>query len=183
MSFETYNTILEAIVSERFSDQADKAKKALTRWMLEVIYQESKGENIPQRGGGPGRGYFQYELSTGSGSGAGKTALNRYILFCSRHGVDDVEFAKDEVAGDSNLMALSADQQCAGFLADKNADPGAHFKALVDAYATSGWRSVSESNWRTGHYKGSPPHAWRGSGADELLHPPSIFASLLSILA
>ncbi len=38
---------------------------------LEVMYQESGFENIPQKGGGPGRGYFQYELAE-KGSGANK---------------------------------------------------------------------------------------------------------------
>lgn len=63
--------VLSKIVSERFSSNPLQAKKALMRWMLEVIYQESKVANVAQSQGGPGRGFFQYELEKG-GSGANK---------------------------------------------------------------------------------------------------------------
>ena len=39
---------------------------------------ESNNKNVTQTGGGPGRGFFQFETETGGGSGAFQVALNRY---------------------------------------------------------------------------------------------------------
>lgn len=69
---------LDKLVSERFPNETNKAKHAISRWVLEVLYQESSGQNIAQIGGGPGRGLFQYELAA-RGSGANKVCPNFYL--------------------------------------------------------------------------------------------------------
>ncbi len=83
MSFVTFFATLDKLVTERFPSNKAHAKAALLRWTLEVIFQESAGNNIAQIGGGPGRGYFQYEIERGSG--ASKVQMTHILIFiCSR---------------------------------------------------------------------------------------------------
>ena len=79
---------------------------------------------------------------------------------------------------DKDFCEFSADIQCALFIVDKNSEKDAKLGDIVSAYGTSRWNAVSEENWRKGHYKGPADHKWVGSGADELLRVPSIFAAL-----
>jgi len=79
-------TVIDTIRKQRGEQQADM----LIIHGSEVSELESKGENTPQIGPdgkprGPGRGIFQYEISK-NGSGASKTALNRYKRFYSKKG-------------------------------------------------------------------------------------------------
>ena len=56
---------LDVIKKNRGVQQADM----LQLHAKEVAMLESNNENIPQRGGGPGRGVYQYEMFDAGGSG------------------------------------------------------------------------------------------------------------------
>ena len=81
---------------------------------------------------------------------------------------------KDLKDKDVDFTTLTLDQQALIFLLDKNADPGTTFKNLVDSHGTDNWKKVSEENWRKGHYKGSAPHAWRGSDYAKAKNIPTL---------
>lgn len=72
-----------------------------------VAMKESTNRNIAQNGGGPGRGYYQYELPSGKGSGASVTASNR-LFNITGYKIDEEDFTK-----------LSKEKQTLLFLADK----------------------------------------------------------------
>ena len=133
---EPYDRVMENILEEAKVDQ-----EQIEQLMTLVGVHESGGDaSIHQRGGGPGRGLFQYELEEG-GSGAGRTAMNR--LYAALGGdliagkkpgdmpkwMDKYfsvnEWGHHEASGDVDFSELTADQQKILFLADKLMTPGA----------------------------------------------------------
>jgi hypothetical protein len=114
---------LNAIVNSRWSNDQDQAKAALTRFADEVAWQESRSKNIPQIGGGPGRGYFQYEMASGGGSGANKTAVNRADYWYKSQGLEVPQWIQDLKGKDVDFTQLSASQQTALFLYDSAQNP------------------------------------------------------------
>ena len=133
--------------------------------MNKVAYHESAGTMDPaikQHGGGPGRGMFQYELSSGKGSGAGRTAMNRLYAVLGGDLINGVKpdnmpkwiepyFKKDDSGnlmphGDVDFSKLTDKQQKTLFLADKLKTKGA-----IPSLGT-----VSESDWWAEyHHKGA----------------------------
>lgn len=73
---------------------------------ISIGAQETNNKNIVQDGGGPGRGFYQYELTQG-GSGAAQTAINRYnSIFgtpMSNKGEDFTKYTREE----QTLMMLA----------------------------------------------------------------------------
>jgi hypothetical protein len=58
-----------------------------------IAMKESSNRNIVQNGGGPGRGYYQYEVADGKGSGASTTALNR-LKNTTGFSIEETDFTK-----------------------------------------------------------------------------------------
>jgi len=114
------NIILQAIRSERQYNQ--KQIDTLKEHSRLVGYMES--DSIPDRvqiGGGPGRGKHQYEIKGSiDGSGASKTAANRYITFKTDRGLElteqDLLLKEDK---NPDFSKLSENLQDAIFYADK----------------------------------------------------------------
>ncbi len=114
------NIILQAIKSERQynQEQIDRLKEHSRL----VGYMES--DSIPDRvqiGGGPGRGKHQYEIKGSiDGSGASKTAVNRYITFKTNRGLGltkrDLLLKENK---NPDFSKLPEDLQDAIFYADK----------------------------------------------------------------
>jgi hypothetical protein len=112
---------LDIIKKNRGVQQADM----LQLHAQEVAELESKGENIAQIGGGPGRGVYQYEMFDNGGSGAAKHALVRYKRFYSEDGYGGTmpkEFKKELDGIDEenpDFTKLSPELQTDIFYADK----------------------------------------------------------------
>ena len=108
----------QAYISTLSEEQIDELKKHSEL----VGYMES--DNIPDRvqiGGGPGRGKHQYEIKGSiDGSGASKTAVNRYINFKIDRGLKlterDLLLKQDK---NPDFSKLPEDLQDAIFYADK----------------------------------------------------------------
>ena len=155
-------------------------KDAIVTWMIEVMYQESQIRNIGQvlKNGrmGPGRGFFQYEVATGGGSGANKVAIKRAITWVNSNGEgrspDFLWLSKLQpynaktrkaVTADADFRQLTKEQQQILFVLDKAADKDPSYDQLRANLVKDTWDSVSYANWQRGHWKGSgTPHKWRG---------------------
>jgi len=118
-----------------------------------VGYAES--DNIADRvqtGGGPGRGKYQYELSSKDKEGqqGAKTAVNRYINFKQKNKIPltdkDLELMADK---NPDFSKLSEDMQDAIFYADK-----AMGKLPVDDLVKG--RLSQEEAWADYHWAGNP---------------------------
>ena len=139
--------ILQAI--QRARGFSDEEMEKLKEYSTSVGYTES--DNIADRAqesGGPGRGKYQYELSTEKGSGANKTALQRYENFLTKHKLE--MNARDlEIINSKNLdfSTLSEDEQDAIFYADQA------MGNLPLADLVSGKLSFDDA-WYTYHYAG-----------------------------
>lgn len=160
--------------------QREDLKDAIVTWMIEVMYQETKIENMAQvtKGGGmgPGRGFFQYELATGGGSGTNKVAIQRAITWINNNGeAKNPDFgwltklqhrnAKTHKTDTDNLdfRQLSKEHQEIIFILDKYADKAPSYDELRSNLVKDTWDSVSYANWKRGHWKGSgTPPKWRG---------------------
>ena len=151
-------TVIDTIRKQRGEQQADM----LIIHGSEVSELESKGENTPQIGPdgkprGPGRGIFQYEISK-NGSGASKTALNRYKRFYSKKGYGGTmpeEYAQEiknlSNPEDPDFTELSPELQTEIFYADKEQQKqfpldklGTEEFTLEDAYLDRHWAGEAE---------------------------------------
>tara|TARA_R110000803_G_scaffold11628_4_gene34633 strand:+ start:1772 stop:2425 length:654 start_codon:yes stop_codon:yes gene_type:complete len=144
-------TVIDTIRKQRGEQQADM----LIIHGSEVSELESKGENIPQKGGGPGRGIFQYELTSDGGSGAAKDALVRYKRFYSDEGYGGVmpeNYAKELEGVDMknpDFTKLSPELQTEIFYADKEQKE----KFPLDALGTDAF--TLEDAWLDQHWVGN----------------------------
>ena len=144
-------TVIDTIRKQRGEQQADM----LTIHGSEVSELESKGKNIAQKGGGPGRGIYQYELTSDGGSGAAKDALVRYKRFYKQYGVTmPEEFSRELGAIDPknpDFTKLSPELQTEIFYADKEQKGGFALDklgteefTLEDAWLDSHWAGKAE---------------------------------------
>jgi len=115
--------VLNAIQKDPKRNYSDEEISVLKRHADYVANAESDNiANRIQMGGGPGRGKYQYELSTENKSGqqGAKTAVNRYINFKKNKKLTLTEEDK-QLMQDKNpdFSKLSEDMQDAIFYADK----------------------------------------------------------------
>mgnify|MGYP003118098853 CR=1 FL=1 len=148
MSDNKYNNVYNTIVARRGRNVAE----ALDEHRYYVSQMETRGENIAQASGGPGRGVYQYELATDGGSGAAKTAVQRYKNFYAHYNLEmPDEFKKELDSLDPNnpdFTTLSLGMQREIFLADKERG-----KLPADKLA-SGELSMEDA-WLDYHWAGS----------------------------
>lgn len=127
LKYPLYSRALERYA--KLKKWTPEQKAAFTRWAMIVAETESfSGKETQQRGGGPGRGLFQYELSRGRGDWANKVAARRYQQLLSTlkkrgYKVDDLELSPQDQKilnqKDPDFEQLSEEAQYALFLADK----------------------------------------------------------------
>ena len=128
---------------------------ALRGYANKVAIAESDNDpSSVQLSGGPGRGKYQYELSSNrlgsKGSGANKTAINRFKSFAKKHSIDLDENTKNLLSGSNvDFSGLPEDLQDAIFFADISEKP--QFK--MDDFL-SGKTSAAEA-WADSHWMGS----------------------------
>jgi len=107
-----------------FAKKFNATDEQIEGMLNQIGFVESNNENIPQHGGGPGRGYFQFE--TQKGSGAFQTALNRVKNRYKALGLESPEWVSKTKESD-NAMSLTRDEQEEVLLADfwykKGSDP------------------------------------------------------------
>ena len=140
---------LEVIKKNRGVQQADM----LQLHAKEVAMLESNNENIPQRGGGPGRGVYQYEMFDAGGSGAAKDAIVRYKRFYKNYGAEmPKEFAnelKNIDKDNPDFTKLSPELQTDIFYADKEQKDGFPLDKLGTPEFTH------KNAWLKSHWGGS----------------------------
>lgn len=130
-------------------------REDLEKLMSDIILHESKGVLDSKQGkGGPGRGLFQYELASGKGSGAGKTAMQRLFNIVGEEGLPSWAkkfFDNGVVKGDVDFSTLTMEQQVILFLADKLEDPtkteGGFNIEQIGVLSNAEW-------WAAFHHKG-----------------------------
>lgn len=164
--------VLDAIKKIR----TNKVGDALEKFADIVSKVESNNENVPQKGGGPGRGFYQYEMQAGSKKPQGaKTALNRYYNFLDQNNLTMPESyarelkSKDFDPNDPDFTKLSRELQTEIFYADKQEDPNFKLADLAsgtlsyqDAWLDHHWKGPDKDrDDRTNHYnrviKNQPP--------------------------
>jgi len=143
--------VLDAIKKIR----TNKVGDALEKFADIVSKVESNNENVRQKGGGPGRGFYQYEMQAGSKKPQGaKTALNRYYNFLNQNNLTMPESyarelkSKDFDPNDPDFTKLSRELQTEIFYADKQEDP--NFKLADLANGALSYRDA----WLKYHWKG-----------------------------
>ena len=143
--------VLDAIKKIR----TNKVGDALEKFADIVSKVESNNENVRQKGGGPGRGFYQYEMQAGSKKPQGaKTALNRYYNFLNQNNLTMPDSyarelkSKDFDPNDPDFTKLSRELQTEIFYADKQEDP--NFKLADLANGALSYRDA----WLKYHWKG-----------------------------
>ena len=107
-------------IRKYFAKKYKASDEQINTILDQIAEVESNKRNITQTGGGPGRGFYQFETSSkisgGRGSGAFQTALNRATMFYNKRGdmPDWIEKAKVH----DNAMKLTKDQQDSLLLVD-----------------------------------------------------------------
>ena len=109
-----------ADIRKWFASRYNASQEQVNSILDQIGQVESKNKNITQRGGGPGRGYYQFEthskISGGLGSGAFQTALTRATSFYKKRGQVPNWITKAKVHDDA--MNLTKDQQDSLLLID-----------------------------------------------------------------
>ena len=143
--------VLDAIKRIR----TNKIGDALEKFADIVSKVESNNENVRQEGGGPGRGFYQYEMQAGSKKPQGaKTAFNRYKRFLDKNNLTMPESYARELKSknfdpnDPDFTKLSRELQTEIFYADKQEDPD--FKLADLASGTLSYQNA----WLDHHWKG-----------------------------
>ena len=142
--------ILNSIRDLRGEDVAN----ALSEHAKDVSWVESKNKNIPQFGGGPARGIYQYEIKgTKDGSGASETALNRFYNYISKNNLSIPLEYEDELKNlsDKNnpdFTELSPELQSQIFYADKAL-------GTIPLDKLADWSLSSRDAWVKYHQAGS----------------------------
>jgi len=148
-----YDLLMERVLEKTASNVG---QEDVERLMNMIAYHETgpSQRNFPdarQEGGGPGRGLYQYELASGQGSGAGRTAMNRLFNMLGEEGLPQWAykyFDKNfEPLGDVDFSELTKEQQDILFLADKLQDPIKGNLGAIGVESDSLW-------WQKYHHKG-----------------------------
>ena len=127
--------------------------KMFEEWRYKVGQVESNNNPfVKQKGGGPGRGKYQYELAAGGGSGANKTAIKRFQQYLDQNSLSlDILPAKDRrvlFQKDPDFSRLSPETQDMIFLADKALAKETDLNDLVTG------NIKPEEAWAKWHWKG-----------------------------
>ena len=130
----------------QFGEHWDQDQAGLEDIMGKVSYHESKGKNVSQEGGGPGKGLFQYESGAGQG---GMTARNRLANWYKGQEMDAPDWLTQEGMGEHGFDAskLSEEQQRMMFLADKRYDKTASLTKDATSDLGNWW---AKEHWRGG---------------------------------
>jgi len=148
-----YDLLMERVLEKTASNVG---QEDVERLMNMIAYHETgpSQRNFPdarQEGGGPGRGLYQYELASGQGSGAGRTAMNRLFNMLGEEGLPQWAykyFDKNfEPLGDVDFSELTKEQQDILFLADKLQDTIVGNIGAIGIESDSLW-------WQKYHHKG-----------------------------
>ena len=135
-------------MKEMFAEKFDSSAYQIEDMISQIGFVESNNQNIPQKGGGPGRGFFQFE--TKKGSGAFQTALNRVTNRYKAVGEKVPEWVGKAKDAD-NAMVLTREQQEDVLLADlwykKGSDP------LIKKAVETG---SAKELWLQKHWAGAP---------------------------
>ena len=130
-----------------FAEKFNATDEQIEGMLNQIGFVESNNQNIPQHGGGPGRGYFQFE--TQKGSGAFQTALNRVKNRYKALGLESPDWVASAKKSD-NAMTLTRDQQEEVLLAnlwyEKGSDP------LIKKSIETG---SAKELWLQTHWKGA----------------------------
>jgi len=131
-----------------FAEKFNATDEQIEGMLNQIGFVESNNQNIPQHGGGPGRGYFQFE--TQKGSGAFQTALNRVKNRYKALGLESPDWVASAKKSD-NAMTLTRDQQEEVLLADfwykKGTDP-----LIIEAIESGSAKNL----WLQKHWAGAP---------------------------
>ena len=147
-----YEILMEQVLAKT---KGNVNQEDVEQLMAMIAYHETgpHQRNFPdaKQEGGPGRGLYQYELSTGGGSGAGRTAMNRLYNVLGEENLPQWAyeyFDKNfEPLGDVDFSRLTKEQQDVLFLADKLEDPIAGNIGSIGVESDSLW-------WAKYHHKG-----------------------------
>ena len=148
-----YDMLMDKVLEKTASNVGQKEVEKL---MKMIAYHETgpHQRNLPearQAGGGPGRGLYQYELSTSGGSGAGRTAMNRLLNVLGEENLPKWAYKYFdkyfEPEGDVDFSELTEEQQNILFLADKLQDPIRGNIGQIGVESDSLW-------WAKYHHKG-----------------------------
>ncbi len=141
-------------LKEWFADKYKTSGDVVDSITHQIGYVESK--NVPTAvqkasggGEGPGRGLFQFEKSTGGGSGAFQTALNRTENLYRKIGQDVPDWLAGARSSDDASQLTSSQQQeiLLGDLAMKSGSD----KLITEAIATGSAKSL----WLQKHWAGA----------------------------
>lgn len=152
MSNLTYQELLKKEAAKR--KWTPSQTNVFEEWRNNVGTVESNNDpSIKQRGGGPGRGKYQYELAVGDGSGANITAVKRFKKYLAKAGYtlnDLPEKEQLELLSDNpDFSTLSSSTQDMIFLADKSLAANTPLDDLVNG------KIGQDEAWAKWHWKGS----------------------------
>ena len=146
-----YKTLLEKEAKKRKWTPEQVA--VFEQWRNNVGQMESNNDpSVQQKGGGPGRGKYQYEVKSEKGSGANISAVNRLKSYLSNNGLslsdlpykDHLELMTDN----PDFSKLSSETQDMIFLADKALAKDTKLDDLVTG------KISQEEAWAKWHWKG-----------------------------
>ena len=146
----TYKTLLEAEAKKRKWTPEQVA--TFEEWRNNVGLMESNNNpSVKQKGGGPGRGKYQYEISEG-GSGANKSAVNRFEQYLKNNNLSIADLPTEDqlelLSSDPDFSKLSPETQDMIFLADKAVAK----KSKLDDLVTG--KISQDEAWAKWHWKG-----------------------------
>ena len=143
-----------SLIKKEFARRYNADIKTINSILHQIGYVESK--NVPDaiqiaRGGGdgPGRGLYQFETSTGRGSGAFQTALNRLENFYNKIGEVVPDWVINAKSHD-NAALLSVSQQQDVLLADLAMKEGSD-KLILEAINSGNAKEL----WLKKHWAGA----------------------------
>ena len=155
-----------AVEQAILDNRGESVYNSMTEHEAEVRKLESQDRNINQIGGGPGRGFYQYEVIDNEygtkGSGASKTALVRYYQLNKKYGIDTSDKHKKELLNidskNPDFTKLSSGLQKEIFFADKEMglvkwdDVASGKVSLKDAYLDGHFAASEEAKIAKGPY-------------------------------
>ncbi len=123
---EELRKLLDIIIKEKGGSYKDY------RLLMDKIgYHESKSDSKAiQKGGGPGRGKYQFEVGDNKGA---NTAVNRTYKYMKANGITPPQWLNDVYKGKStDASKLKGYQQDIMFLGNMMGHPKANFKNVID---------------------------------------------------
>ena len=145
-----YKTLLQKEAEKR--GWTPEQVNIFEQWRNNVGQMESNNDpSVKQKGGGPGRGKYQYELKQG-GSGANETAVKRFEQYLKKNNISISALPKEDqlelLTPDPDFSKLSSETQDMIFLADKALAKDAALNDLVTG------KIGQDEAWAKWHWKG-----------------------------